>query len=155
GYERKPPAVAEWNIKTDIKAAQTVFASGIPLVVAPLDATAHLKVDGRELRRLLDHRSVLTNQLHALYQLWDKPAPILFDPGAVALSFTERFSTMQDMRLEVDDKGITRVVEGRPNARVAMDTKRDEFVLWYVDRVVAAATPYQRNKRLANVAKPV
>src|SRR5262249_38836836 len=39
GYNGKPPVAWEWNIKSDIKGAQTVFNSGVPLVVAPLDAT--------------------------------------------------------------------------------------------------------------------
>ena len=39
------PPQPEWNIKSDISAAQTVFNSGIPMIVAPLDVTAMLKLD--------------------------------------------------------------------------------------------------------------
>ncbi|UCE49068.1 MAG: nucleoside hydrolase, partial [Phycisphaerales bacterium] len=35
GYNNKPPIVREWNIRSDVQPAQTVFPSGIPLVVAP------------------------------------------------------------------------------------------------------------------------
>ena len=35
----KPKPEPEWNIKSDIAAAKAVFASGLPLVVVPLDAT--------------------------------------------------------------------------------------------------------------------
>ena len=45
GYDGKPPAEAEWNIKLDIPAARTVFTSGVPLMVAPLDATATAKLE--------------------------------------------------------------------------------------------------------------
>src|SRR5204862_4475820 len=34
----------EWNIKSNAAAARTVFTSGVPLTVAPLDATADLKL---------------------------------------------------------------------------------------------------------------
>src|SRR5205085_10238195 len=34
----------EWNIKSNAAAAKTVFTSGVPLIVAPLDATADLKL---------------------------------------------------------------------------------------------------------------
>jgi inosine-uridine nucleoside N-ribohydrolase len=40
GYSGQPPAEPEWNIKTDVDAAKAVFASGIPLLVVPLDAKA-------------------------------------------------------------------------------------------------------------------
>ena len=52
GYNDKPPPVPEWNIKCDIKAAQVVFSSGVPLVVAPLDGTTSLKLEDPLRRRL-------------------------------------------------------------------------------------------------------
>jgi inosine-uridine nucleoside N-ribohydrolase len=155
GYNLKPPPIPEWNIKSDVKAAQTVFASGVPLVVAPLDATANLRLEEEQRRRLWGAGTPLTNQVHALYQLWDKKTPILFDPVAVALCFTEKFCTMEDLRIEVDDKGVTRAVEGKPNARVATATRRDEFVKWYVERVASGkAIPLPKLPR-TNMAKPV
>ena len=148
GYNLKPPPIPEWNIKSDVKAAQAVFASGVPLVVAPLDATANLRLEAAPRRRLWSTGTPLTNELHALYKLWDKKTPILFDPVAVALCFTEKFCTMEELRLEVDDKGVTRSVKGKPNARVATATRRDEFLTWYVDRIAVwpgkAATPPKR-----------
>jgi inosine-uridine nucleoside N-ribohydrolase len=157
GYNNKPPALAEWNIKSDVKAAQAVFASGVPLVVAPLDATTMLKLDGPQRRRLFAARTPLTDQLHALYQLWDKEMPVLFDPVAVALCFTERFCTMEDLRLKVDDKGITREVKGKPNARVATAIRGGEFLNWYVNRLAPRDVDALAPSRLAltNVSKPV
>jgi hypothetical protein len=35
----------------------------------------------------------------------------------------------------VDDKGITSVEDGKPNARVATGLKKDEFVKWFVERL--------------------
>jgi inosine-uridine nucleoside N-ribohydrolase len=137
GYQGRPPGEAEWNLKTDIRAAQTVFAAGIPLTVAPLDATATLKLEAPLRRRLFAACTPLTYQLQALYQLWDKPTPTLFDPVAVALCCTEQFFTLEDLRLEVDDQGFTRIAKGKPNARVATAVKREEFLTWYVNGVAA------------------
>ncbi len=137
GYEGKPGAEAEWNIKSDVAAARAVFAAGVPLVVAPLDATATLRLDEPLRRRLFAACTPLTFQVQALYQLWDKATPTLFDPVAVSLSFTEKFCTMEDLRLEVDDQGFTHVGTGKANARVATGIKRDEFLKWYVERVGA------------------
>ena len=137
GYDSKAPSVVEWNIKCDIAAAQAVFSSGIPMVVAPLDATACVKLEEPQRRKLFAACTPMTYQLQALYQLWDKPTPTLFDPVAVALAFDDKFCTMEDLRLEVDDKGFTKEVKGKANAHVATAIKTDEFLKWYIDRVGA------------------
>jgi purine nucleosidase len=142
GYSGKPPVEAEWNVRTDIKAAQTVFASGIPLVVAPLDATTNLKLGEPLRQRLFWRRTRLTQQLRALYQLGDEPTPTLFDPVAVALCFDEQFCKMEALRLEVNDQGFTRLVPGKANARVATAIRRAEFLNWYLGRLAPLpATP--------------
>ncbi len=141
GYKPKSRPEPEWNIKSDIKAAQVVLSSGIPLVVAPLDATAHLALGEQGRRRIWSAGTPLAKDLHALYRLWGKTTPILFDPLAVALCLTEKFCAVEELRLEVDDKGLTRAVKGKPNARVATATRRDDFIHWYTDRVAAARRP--------------
>lgn len=135
GYKGKAPPETEWNIRCDIPAAQAVFASGIPLVVAPLDATTMLKLEEGPRQRLFRAATPLTKQVQALYRFWGAQTPTLFDPVAVALCFEERFCTMEEMRLEVDAKGQTREVKGKPNARVATAIRGDDFLKWYVDRV--------------------
>lgn len=135
GYNAKPPAEAEWNVKSDVAAAKFVFSSGVPLTVAPLDATTMLKLDKTARRELFDTGTAVANELWTLYDLWNKPTPVLYDPVAVTLCFTEKFCTMEDLRLTVDAKGFTRIAKGKPNCRVATGVKRDEFLKWYADRV--------------------
>jgi inosine-uridine nucleoside N-ribohydrolase len=154
GYKGQAPAEVEWNVKSDVKAAQTVFSSGIPLVVAPLDATARLQLEEPLRRRLFAAETLLTYQVQALYQMWDKATPTLFDPVAAALCFDERFCTMEDLRLQVDDKGMTRAVEGKANARVATAIKGKEFLKWYIERV-ASAGKAARPKPPGNVSRLV
>ncbi|MBI1916848.1 MAG: nucleoside hydrolase [Planctomycetes bacterium] len=135
GYNGRPPAEPEWNIKSDIKASRTVFASGVPLVVAPLDATTEVKLEGKEREAVFGTGQPLPNQLRALYQLWDQPAPTLFDPVAIALCIDERFCKMEDLHLEVDDNGLTRAGKGMPNAHVATSIRREDFLKWFVGRI--------------------
>jgi inosine-uridine nucleoside N-ribohydrolase len=137
GYKGTPPPEPEWNIKSDVAAARTVFTAGLPLVVAPLDATTTLKLTAPLRRQLFKACTPLTLQLQALYQLWDQPTPTLFDPAAVALAFTEQFWELSELALEVDAKGMTRVGKGKPNAQVATSVHKDKFLKWYVDRVAA------------------
>ena len=47
------------------------------------------------------------------------------DPVAAAVCFDESWCKFEDLRLEVDDKGFTRVGKGKPNARVATAVKKD------------------------------
>ncbi|MHC4538756.1 MAG: nucleoside hydrolase [Planctomycetota bacterium] len=138
GYNNKPPIVREWNIRSDVRAAQTVFASGVPLVVAPLDATASARLTERLRRRIFDTKTPLCQCLHALYELWGKKTRVLFDPVAVTLASDESFCRMERLRLAVDDEGYTREVSGPPNCRVAMGIKAREYLDWYVDRVTQA-----------------
>src|SRR5262245_16994484 len=137
GYAGKPPIEAEWNVKSDVAAAKEVFAAGVPLTVVPLDATATLELGKTERERIFSRHTPLTFQVQALYELWDKETPILFDPAAVALAFNETFATMKELRLKVDDNGITVVEDGKPNARVATALKNDAFVKWFVARLRA------------------
>jgi inosine-uridine nucleoside N-ribohydrolase len=155
GYKNKPPVEVEWNIKCDIKAAQTVFRSGVPLVVAPLDATTALKLKEARRSRLFAAGTALTWQLQALYQLWDQPTPTLFDPVAAALCFEEKFCTLEPLRLEVDDRGFTRPVKGKPNARVATSIRREEFLSWLVKRLAPAKAKPARKMKPLNVSDPV
>jgi inosine-uridine nucleoside N-ribohydrolase len=138
GYKEKSPPEPEWNIKLDVPAAQTVFTSGVPLVVAPLDATAMLKLKEPLRRRLFAVRKPLTDSVQALYRLWGETTPTLFDPVAAMLCFDERFCTLERLRLRVDDKGMTREVKGEANARVALGIRGEEFLQWYVERVASA-----------------
>jgi inosine-uridine nucleoside N-ribohydrolase len=136
GYNDRPPPEAEWNIKSDAPAARTVFTSGVPLLVAPLDATTSLKLGAALRKRIFDAHTPLSDPLHALYRLWGKPTPTLFDPVAAALCFDERWCKIEELRLEVDDKGFTRVAPGKPNARVAVSVRGDAFLEWFTDRLV-------------------
>jgi inosine-uridine nucleoside N-ribohydrolase len=155
GYDGKAITEPEWNVKSDVKAAQVVFTAGVPLVVAPLDATATLVLEESSLRQVFRSATPLTNQLEALHQLGDKPAPILFDPVAAALCFEEKFCRLEELCLEVDDQGFTRVGKGKPNARVALATRRDDFLKWYIARLSAEPPDQAAPAKPANISAPV
>lgn len=136
GYEPGAPPVAEYNIAADPAAAQTVFTSGIPILMAPLDVTAMLQLEGANRQRIFTHRSPMTNALTLLYHLWNHPTPTLFDPMAVALLINPNLCETRQMAIEVDAKGFTRVVQGKPaNATVALHTDPAKFFEFYLSRV--------------------
>jgi inosine-uridine nucleoside N-ribohydrolase len=140
GYEPSSGPAAEYNIAADPAAAQVLFASGIPILMVPLDVTAMLQLDPVGRDRVFTHRSPVTNSLTLLYHLWGRPTPTLFDPMAVAMLLDPGLCETQAMAIEVDAKGFTRVAEGRPaNATVALHTDPAKFFEFYLSRVAPRA----------------
>jgi purine nucleosidase len=136
GYAPNSAPEAEYNIAQDPQAAQVVFNSGVPILMVPLDVTAMLELDAEARHRVFTQLTPLTNDLTILYHLWNRPTPILFDPMAVAMLLDPTLCETQELHIEVDDKGFTRVVEGKPpNATVALKTDSKRFLEFYLNRV--------------------
>ena len=133
GYAPGSPPDPEWNIKSNPAAAQVVFDSGIPITMAPLDVTAMLKLDAAARSRIFSQNTPVTNALAALYHLWNRETPTLFDPMAVALVLDPTLCQSKELHIEVDDKGYTRIVEGKAaNATVGMETDPSKFFEFYL-----------------------
>jgi len=136
GYGPDSKPEAEWNIKSNPEAAQTVFSSGVPLLVAPLDVTAMLQLDAAGRQRVFTHLTPVTNALTILYHLWGNETPTLFDPMAVAMLIDSNICETQQLAVEVDAKGFTRVAGGKPaNATVGMHADPKKFFEFYLKRV--------------------
>ena len=117
----------EWNIKSNAAAAKTVFESGVPLLVAPLDATADLKLTPAHRIRLFARGTPLTDALAALDYLWTHTntwkgeTPILFDLLPIAALYQPDIARFEALHIVVEADGLTREVAGRaPNAHVAV-----------------------------------
>ena len=126
--EIRPPD-AEWNINRDPKDAAKLFSAGVPIYMAPLDST-QIHLDPAQREAIFSAGNPLTDQLTLLYHQWvahsgnHSPTPTLFDPVAAAYTFEPDICPMQPIRIEIDDKGFTRKVDGKPNASVCL--KSDE-----------------------------
>jgi inosine-uridine nucleoside N-ribohydrolase len=137
--ERRPPD-AEWNINRNPAGAKALFAAGVPIFMMPLDSTQiHLEEAERE--KIFAHGSPLTDQLTLLYHQWlgnsqfRSATPTLFDPVAVTYTFRPDLCPAKPMRIEVDDKGFTRPVQGEPNAQVCLQSNEHGFLNLLRDRV--------------------
>jgi inosine-uridine nucleoside N-ribohydrolase len=141
GDEHRPPQ-PEWNIVCDPAAAKALFSSGVPIFMMPLDSTqVRLPVQDRE--KIFSFGSPLTDQLTLLYHQWvahtDNHAadPTLFDPVAVTYAIRPELCPAKPLRIEVDDKGMTRPVEGAPNAQVCLQSDEKGFLNLLLTRVAA------------------
>ena len=120
GYSPGSPAIAESNIASDAMAAQTVFQSGVPLLVAPLDATSQLQLGGKQLQSFFSYRTPLTAAVQSLYGLWGQSTPTLHDVLPLSLLLAPQLCETRAMALEVSAEGWMRTAAGQPNARVAL-----------------------------------
>jgi inosine-uridine nucleoside N-ribohydrolase len=142
GYAPGSKPEPEWNIKSNSAAARTVFTSGVPLLVAPLDSTADLKLTP-EMRVELFSRGVpLTDALAALNSIWRHTNtwkgenPTLFDVLAVELVAPRAPYTLAALNIEVAADGLTKpVTGGEPNAQVALAVDATAFMKEFVTRL--------------------
>lgn len=142
GYAPGSKPGPEWNIKSSAKAAQAVFTSGVPLLVAPLDATADLKLTPEWKVRIFAAGKPLNDALAALdftwrhTNHWGGENPTLFDNLAVALVATPGLVPLTPMHLVVEADGLTREVADRPpNARVALTSEPKVFLEYFTARL--------------------
>jgi purine nucleosidase len=129
----------EWNILCDIQAAQKVFGSGVPLYVMPLDST-QIKLQELERAEIFKAGTPLTDALLVLYTQWSKgtaQTPTLFDAVAVAYAMHPELCPAQPMKLRVDEQAYTRVEQGTPNAQVCLHSSTDQFLEFFMPRIVA------------------
>ena len=136
--------LAEWNVVRATADAQHVYHSGIPLTIVPLDSTTYVTLRQEERDRLRDHPAPLTRALEALYRLWlDDPGSRMTLHDQMAIAETLRpdafFDRCETMPLRVDDEGYQRVdaEKGKP-ARVCLEPRRDAFMTFYLDGLLAA-----------------
>jgi inosine-uridine nucleoside N-ribohydrolase len=148
GYDGKTGALrppdAEWNVSRDPAGLRALLESGVPVFMMPLDSTQiHLETPAREM--IFSHGSPLTDQLTLLYHQWlagsegHSPAPTLFDPVAVAYAIRPDLCPATPLRLEVDDNGFTRPVDGAPNAQVCLQSDEKGFLEILLDRLTGQA----------------
>lgn len=137
----------EYNILLDIPSARTLFASGVPLFVMPLDST-QLKLQEVLRGIFFSHGSPTTNALALLYAQWTastlNPTPTLFDAMAVAAAIDPELCPTQPMHIEIDGKGYTREAAGEPNAQVCLNSSSEKFFDFYMRHLLG------RNEQEAN-----
>jgi len=131
GYNNRPPATPEWNIRCDPAAARAVFSSGVPLVMAGLEVTTMMQLDAVRQKRIFARGAPLTDALAALTALWGNGTPTLFDPVAVAYTCGHAFCEEQPAHITVEDDGLTRLTDGATNAIVLIHPGKDAFLDWY------------------------
>lgn len=150
-YGNWTPA-AEFNILVDPEAADVVFKSGIPIIMAGLDVTEKAMIfpeDFERIRALGNHVAIIVAEwLEFFYQfhrtLGYEGAPV-HDAVAVAALIKPEIMESKDLYVEVETtgdfcKGATvadfdHVLDVVPNAKVLMGIDRQAFVDLLVEAI--------------------
>jgi purine nucleosidase len=134
GYAPDRGPEPEWNIKNDVRAAQKLFASGVPIFMMPLDST-QLKLDEVKREILFRTGTPLTDTLTLLYHEWGQQTPTLFDVMTVAYILDPKLCPTTPLHISVDEQGFTRATAGARNAEVCLDSDPEAFFRFYIQRV--------------------
>lgn len=138
GYAPDRGPSAEYNIAMDVASAKKLFASGVPITMAPLDST-QLKLD-EVMRSILSRQSTpLTDSLEVLTEEWGggrSVTPTLFDVMAVEATIDDDLCPSQPMHIKIDDAGFTLPEPGAPNANVCLHSDSDRFFQFLLPRLM-------------------
>jgi inosine-uridine nucleoside N-ribohydrolase len=140
-------AIPEFNVKIDVSASRAVFAAPWDMTITPLDTCGFVKVAGDAYRRVLKAEDPLTRALVENYRIWCRAlgreawfadrSSILFDTVAVHLAYSEQHLLLENLRLTVEDDGLTAVSpRGRPVRTATEWTDKEAFEASLVDRLV-------------------
>jgi inosine-uridine nucleoside N-ribohydrolase len=140
GAPPKPPPVPEYNIVQDIAAAQTVFQSGVPIDLMPLDAT-QVRLDENRRSLLFAAGTPLTDALKLLYHDWAElspwgKTPTLYDVVAMAYVIDPALCPTQPMHIAIDDDGYTRPAPGPANAAVCLHANESALLHTFMTRLL-------------------
>jgi inosine-uridine nucleoside N-ribohydrolase len=137
GDTHQPPS-PEWNIRCDPAGARALLGSGVPVFVMPLDST-QVHLENPALGAVFAHGSSLTDQLTLLYHQWagakEWRSPTLYDLVAVTYAIRPDLCPASPLRLEVDDHGLTKPVDGAPNAQVCLHSDEKGFLDLLLSRI--------------------
>lgn len=150
-YGNWTPA-AEFNILVDPEAAQVVFTSGVPILMAGLDVTERALIFPKDFQRIRQIGNpvsdIVWQWLEFFYQFHRSigytGAP-MHDPCAVVALLHPEFFEMQDYYVQIETNGeyckgttvadIYGVTGKAPNARCILNVDRDKFADFLVQSI--------------------
>lgn len=123
---------AEWNIFADPRAAQTVFASGAPMQLIPLDATnqvpIHLDYSAEFTRKATTPLGKVTAQILATSKgLMQSHIFFAWDPLAAVALLHPDVVTFTPLALSVTANGVTRETAGADRVQAALSANSALF----------------------------
>jgi len=153
GYGGSKTPSAEYNVKQDVAACQTVFAAPWDITITPLDTCGIIDLQGERYQTMRKSRDPIAVAIMENYRHWsaaqkreNQPDPFetrsstLFDTVAIYLGYTDALLKMERLPIVVTDEGMTALRPGGKSTNVATEWKDlDGFRDLLVQRLTRAA----------------
>ncbi len=138
----------DWNVRSDVKAAQIVLAAGIPVTLMGLNITRRCQLLPGDIERLRYSNSPQTQLLYQLLRVWRRHRPrwhsaypYLHDPLTIAALCAPDLMRFEEMTARVTTHGplqgilMPRFLDG-PLVRAAVGIQADEAREWVMQRLL-------------------
>jgi inosine-uridine nucleoside N-ribohydrolase len=144
GYDFTDNPSQEHNVADDVPAARRVFASGLPVLMVGLDATANLRLDLGQLSNLENDAPMSSIFLRERFNRY--PAITPFDVMTVAMAIDRSFSEVRRGHVEIANNGFTRLVPNAPvNVEYCVNPNVTAFNEFMLARLGVATTTAARH----------
>ncbi len=148
GYDSVVTPDAEYNVRTNVPAARALYSAGWDLTIAPLDTSAEVRLSSLRYQKLIESRSLVSQTIREAYRIWnqegeygyipDSHSPVLYDTLAVYLGYEQTYCKMNDLYIQVNEYGFTRIDSNGQLVHVAIGwNDRDKYLDHLVQRLSA------------------
>ena len=139
----------ETNVSSDVRAAQIVLSSGIPITMLGLNITRHCQLHKQDIEQLREstlHEANMLYQLITIWQQhcsrWQSKLPFLHDPLTIAALCMPELVQFKDMRVHVIERGpfqgiMMPHILGDFPVRAAIDVQANKTRDWVMQRLLA------------------
>jgi purine nucleosidase len=141
--------VPEWNIRSDVRAAQIVMDSGVPVTMIGFNITRRCQLRPYDIEQLRQHEEPLAQLLSRLIAVWQRhrprgqsTLPYLHDPLTIAALCRPDLFAFEEIPVRVITRGpfegymVPRAMKG-PWVNAAVDVQVEEARSWIMQRFLA------------------
>ena len=140
--------LADWNVRNDVRAAEIVLESGIPITLVGLDITLRCQLRRQHMKRLRTYDTPQTQLLSSLLEIWRQhrprwhpPRPYLHDPLTVAALCQPSLFRFRELPVRVMTRGpfqgvTTPRLLGGTRVNAVVDVRVNEAREWIIQRMI-------------------
>jgi len=149
GYKGSNSPRGEFNVKRNIKACRDVFQAPWEKTITPLDTCGNIVLSGELFECFMKCDNIVVNAIKENFENWKKKiipklfmakkneTSILFDTVAIYLGFSEDLLNIEELNIDITDRGLTQISERGNLIRCATSWKDVEaFKNLLVDRLI-------------------
>ncbi|MHA1104738.1 MAG: nucleoside hydrolase [Promethearchaeota archaeon] len=123
GYRGSNSPCGEFNVKRNIKACRDVFQAPWEKTITPLDTCGNIVLSGALFDRIMKCDNLVVRSIKENFEIWKKKiipkliltkkneTSVLFDTVAIYLGFSEELLNIEELKIEITDRGLTRISE--------------------------------------------